>query len=133
MVKRRKILIVVISVAMVLSLPGCTIYKYSFNLKPEEVKVHEDIRITAVYTIYGDTLLLDYNSILAVTLSNQEMVFYDKTGEIYSIPTKSVASVDIKYKNVRGSSALNITLQLLLILALSAILVLPLFLILAWA
>ncbi|MEZ5012454.1 MAG: hypothetical protein R2744_13150 [Bacteroidales bacterium] len=116
---------IIILAICLLSLQCCTVYRKGYRLTPDEVRMHDDIRIKAVYTVYGDTLLIDYKSILAVTFTDTEMIFYNSTGEFYSIPLRSIDTIDITFKNIRGSSALNISLNLLLILTLGAILIIP--------
>lgn len=90
-------------------LSSCTIYKKSSVSTRENLRNRQDIRIYAVYTLYGDTIHIDHDSKIITRISDYDIKFIDRKGNVQSIPMSEISGYLIREVNRPATTALQVT------------------------
>lgn len=119
MKKYSGLLLIILSVLLVNS---CTIYKKSAVSTRENLRNRQDIRIYAIYTVYGDTIAVDHDSKIITRISDYDIKFIDRSGNVQSIPMNEISGYLIREVNRPATTALKVT-GIVVVVAASALVI----------
>jgi len=118
------VLFIIVSVLVVLN--SCTVYKKSTVNTMENLRIMPDIRIFSIYTVYGDTITIDHSSKIITRISDYDIKFIDREGNVQTIPLNEISALLIREEDKVATTVLRVT-GIVLTVALAVALVVGIF------